>query len=491
MEGMQATAAITKKRSFMKKIVIYARGRLLKKKTEKINWEDVVAVIDQSAEEGETYEGVPVVCPDMLEELIYDYIVVFSSILFDEIYSELIASYFVPAEKIISWRLLLGEDTDRYLSAGYLQECVRSGSFCRILDCDISYLFQFVVTKESLGGKLVRLDGIGSNHYPILDNLYDHIYGSLCEVDFESYDVVLLWELPADLEDVGRLLNKAESCLLMLRCADVMGAGIQKTTEVLEQYGSVRVFQSSDGCFLELRRRHIHVVTSASIYVVTHRKYNVMNDDLYRPICVGNDYLNTEYLSEKTGKNISCLNEKINECTALYWIWKNTQDEYVGLNHYRRYFCDNRMQINGNFLRKERVVEILKKYDILLADIHKAGNVLEEIRGSVGNDSVFWEGYQLVRGGIEKNQPDYLDVFDHVMAGKREYICHLFVTKREILNAYCEWLFSFLIDAAEKMDVSGLDGNSKRVIGFFAERVLLVWLMKQDLRIKELPILYL
>ena len=66
-------------------------------------------------------------------------------------------------------------------------------------------------------------------------------------------------------------------------------------------------------------------------------------------------------------------------------------------------------------------------------------------------------------------------------------MCNLFVTKRNILNAYCEWLFSFLIEAAEAIDISGFDSYSKRVIGFFAERMWTVWVSRQDIKIKELP----
>ncbi len=77
------------------------------------------------------------------------------------------------------------------------------------------------------------------------------------------------------------------------------------------------------------------------------------------------------------------------------------------------------------------------------------------------------------------------------MNGHREYICNLFVAKREILNSYCEWLFSFLIEAAEKMDVSSYDASGKRTIGFFAERLWTVWILKQNLKIKEKPYLLL
>ena len=86
------------------------------------------------------------------------------------------------------------------------------------------------------------------------------------------------------------------------------------------------------------------------------------------------------------------------------------------------------------------------------------------------------------------HQPGYLDAFDAVMQGHKLFICNMFVMSRDIFNEYCEWLFSFLIEAAENIDVEMYDNYSRRVIGFFAERMLTVWLMKHDFKIKELPI---
>ena len=61
------------------------------------------------------------------------------------------------------------------------------------------------------------------------------------------------------------------------------------------------------------------------------------------------------------------------------------------------------------------------------------------------------------------------------------------MTRRDILNRYCEWLFSFLIDAASNLETASYDPYSQRVMGFFAERMMTVWLRKQRLNIKELP----
>ena len=74
-----------------------------------------------------------------------------------------------------------------------------------------------------------------------------------------------------------------------------------------------------------------------------------------------------------------------------------------------------------------------------------------------------------------------------VIAGNKFYQCNMFVTRREIFDKYCEWLFSFLIEAAETIDISECDTYSARIIGFFAERMWTVWLLRQEYRIKELP----
>ena len=75
------------------------------------------------------------------------------------------------------------------------------------------------------------------------------------------------------------------------------------------------------------------------IYIAAHKKFNVPQLDNYAVLQVGaQGKENLGYLQDNTGDNISYKNPNFCELTGLYWIWKNCDDEYKGLVHYRRYF---------------------------------------------------------------------------------------------------------------------------------------------------------
>lgn len=214
-------------------------------------------------------------------------------------------------------------------------------------------------------------------------------------------------------------------------------------------------------------------------YVITHRDWPIVQDDMYRALCVGG-FRKPGWLCAADGENIEEYNDRINETTGLYWIWKNTDSEYVGLSHYRRYFRDKEMGIR---LDKERAERILKENDIIMPAILLGWSIHTNIQMSSG-DTLGDTGRELFRKAIAEKQPDYVEAFDRVMDGKFMYYCGMFVTRREIMNKYCEWLFSFLLDVVDRIDVSMADFYGKRVCGYFCEALWTVWLMEHtDLKI--------
>ena len=102
------------------------------------------------------------------------------------------------------------------------------------------------------------------------------------------------------------------------------------------------------------------------IYVVSHSEHDIKDieaNDIYVPLFVGRAGKdNLGFLSDDTGDNISDKNSSYCELTGLYWIWKNSTADVIGLAHYRRYFAKWKF---GKRLERKDIEEILKDYDII------------------------------------------------------------------------------------------------------------------------------
>ncbi|MBQ9406343.1 MAG: DUF4422 domain-containing protein [Desulfovibrio sp.] len=232
---------------------------------------------------------------------------------------------------------------------------------------------------------------------------------------------------------------------------------------------------------------------SATLYVAAHKPFSMQTQaEIYRPIQGGSSlHEPLGFCRDDEGENISEMNPYLNELTSLYWIWKHDRSELVGLVHYRRYFLNDLSGTGqGNLLDRPHILGYLTNYDILLASLF--ANVYLPVKGWIRRDvgkEVFAEASAVLEDIIRERQPDYLETYFDVMEGKSMYRFHMFVTHRWILESYCEWLFSFLPEAVRRLRPERFEGFTRqRVLGFFGERLLTVWLLHQNLRIMELPV---
>ena len=67
----------------------------------------------------------------------------------------------------------------------------------------------------------------------------------------------------------------------------------------------------------------------------------------------------------------------------------------------------------------------------------------------------------------------------------------MFIMKKELLDDYCGWLFDILFELEKRLDISSYSDNDKRVFGFVSERLLDVWLIKNEIRYKDIPYIFL
>ena len=216
------------------------------------------------------------------------------------------------------------------------------------------------------------------------------------------------------------------------------------------------------------------------IYIVKHKPFTLPElPEGYKTLCVGN-YSEPDEIDCTEGENIEGQNTKLNELTALYWIWKNTEDPITGLAHYRRYLLGS----DGEILTLPEAEQLLKSNDIIchsfnLDYLTVKTNII--MMGLLGGQVA----YDTVRGLL----PDgYREAFEQVMESHHYYVCHLFVTRREILDEYCKWLFSFITEAAKDyIPRIGCDPQEKRAVGYIAEALLSVWVLKNGLKVVSEP----
>lgn len=224
-----------------------------------------------------------------------------------------------------------------------------------------------------------------------------------------------------------------------------------------------------------------------STYIITHKEYDlkIQTDSSYKTLLVGayKDHICGD-LFDDIGDNISEKNKNYCELTGLYWLWKNCDDFYIGLVHYRRFFSHS---FYGNIaLRNEEIIRLLDKYDIVVPfhRIYKK-SIAEEYCKTSG----FNKDLERVRYIIAELHSSYLEDFDAVMSGNTVFLFNMFITTKTHFNQYCEWLFSILFQLEEQLDISQYSDYQKRVFGFLAERLLNVWIRHKKLKICEVGVI--
>lgn len=162
------------------------------------------------------------------------------------------------------------------------------------------------------------------------------------------------------------------------------------------------------------------------------------------------------------GDNISEKNRQYCELTALYWMWKNDNSKYIGLSHYRRKF-----ELNGRTIEDA----LRNTADVLVTNPVLNFNTVR-CQYAKNHDVHDWD---ILLEGIGKLYPEYVPAAETVQNGIYYYAYNMFITRKEIFDAYCEWLFPILEYCEKKIGIKE-NGYQNRYLGFLAERMLTIYL---------------
>jgi lipopolysaccharide biosynthesis glycosyltransferase len=241
-----------------------------------------------------------------------------------------------------------------------------------------------------------------------------------------------------------------------------------------------------------------------TIYLNYFNAAQIIENSVLKPIQVGRAISSVELpmLGDDEGDNISQKNPSYCELTGIYWAWKNDRrSDYIGFFHYRRFLDFDvarkrsmtphgiiEKTFSDGFIEKfalteHQIEDIVKDYDAVVPEPL-------DVR-SVGSKSV-WHQYvsdpfqhvgdlKLARKAVEELHPGDVKYFDRAMAGYNLYPGNMFVFKRSLFEEYCEWLFPLLKSIELSVNTTNYNAAEKRVIGYLAERLLTVFVVKKQM----------
>lgn len=212
---------------------------------------------------------------------------------------------------------------------------------------------------------------------------------------------------------------------------------------------------------------------SVHIYMAKCHVDRALKEDLSRysweiPIQVGAALTEQKICSirDDTGDNISDKNRQYCEITALYWIWKNDDSDYVGLCHYRRHF-----ELDSELIKKLSTSTIDVVLTIPIFDFPNVKAVYQ--RDHILRD---WE---VMMDAIRILFPEYLEAAIELEQGTFYYAYNMFIMRRKIFENYCKWLFPILFYCEEHCEEKK-NTYQNRYIGFLAEHLLSIYFLHHE-----------
>lgn len=229
---------------------------------------------------------------------------------------------------------------------------------------------------------------------------------------------------------------------------------------------------------------------NTSIFVVSHKPYKEVDNNIYKTIRVGttNTGLNFSSIIDNVGDNIAKKNANYCELTAFYWLWKNIHDlDYIGICHYRRYFTNN-YYLNSSifFITKKQIEDFMKKYDVILPKPIKLSMTVREYYN-------FCDGFNKdldTTGRIIKTKyPEYLHEYNAILNANSASYCNMLITSKENFDQYCTWLFGVLFEVEKNTNMDGYTNAQRRIFGYLSEILLNVWVLHNKLKVRYMDVI--
>lgn len=180
-------------------------------------------------------------------------------------------------------------------------------------------------------------------------------------------------------------------------------------------------------------------------------------------------YRQKNFVFDDVGDNISHLNRYLGDLTGLYYIWKNTNHEFVGTNQYRRFYSDeqvNSLQLNDNTL--------------YVTNPHY-------FEQGIAEQFIYWhgkQGLQILESACKSKSINFTtELIESMYQIKHISVANMFFAHNKLFNKVCETLFPIVFELYEgtKYTLDFIQNPSQtRLLAFLAERILTVMYFNKE-----------
>ena len=233
-------------------------------------------------------------------------------------------------------------------------------------------------------------------------------------------------------------------------------------------------------------------MSNIGIFIALHKQYPHPESVPYVAVQVGAKN-KEKFLSvtDDTGDNISEKNPYFCELTALYWAWKNSDCDYIGLVHYRRYFKGNlKFAVGKNkqigVLSSEECEKLLSNADVILPKKRKY--YIETLYSHYAH-TLYVEPLDITGEIIKEKFGDYYAEFLRLKKRRSAHMFNMAVMKKSVFDKYCEWLFSILSELEKRTDRTKYDDFHARFFGRVSELLLDVYINVNEIKYTEVKVI--
>jgi hypothetical protein len=227
------------------------------------------------------------------------------------------------------------------------------------------------------------------------------------------------------------------------------------------------------------------VIKRVKIFPITYFDTPTLKSSIYTPIFAKNNRFKNKAKFLVNANNL-LSNEKFNELTAIYDIWKYYSNnlDFVGVCHYRRMLSLNQTSA----LSHQDIYKLISENNIILPRkrFYWPFNLsFHYIFSKKNYFKVHKFDLEVLKESIIRLYPDYLHSFKKIMKKTSYHGGHIFLMRKNLFDSYCEFTFNIAFELEKKL-TKRIDQT--RYISALTEFALDIWIDKNKLSYSDIKI---